>query len=183
MTSTRTLTPAVAALAEQITGVVRGTTPGIDVARDVATVLGRALGTPGLLAPEQQTARADCYRQHVLHVDPEGEFSIVSLVWLPGQRTPIHDHVTWCVVGVHQGAEEEDLYRLVDNGTDAPHLVRTGHSVNAEGSTSYFAPPGDIHEVCNPTDRKVISIHVYGADISVLGSSIRRRYELPVRSD
>jgi len=182
MTTTRTLTPAVAALAEQITRIVRGTTPSIDVAREVATVLGRALGGAGdLLAPEHTEPDPACYRQHLLYVDPEGEFSIVSLVWLPGQRTPIHDHVTWCVVGVHQGAEEEDLYRFVDGGTGAPYLVRTGHSVNAEGTTSYFAPPGDIHEVCNPTDRKVISIHVYGADISVLKSSVRRRYDLPVR--
>jgi 3-mercaptopropionate dioxygenase len=27
-----------------------------------------------------------------------------------------------------------------------------------------------------------VSLHIYGADIGVLGSSIRRRYDLPVRS-
>jgi predicted metal-dependent enzyme (double-stranded beta helix superfamily) len=83
---------------------------------------------------------------------------------------------------VYAGGEEETLYRLVDGGTGDAHLVRTGHSVNGEGTTSWFVPPGDIHEVANSTDRKVISIHVYGADISVLGSSVRRRYDLPVRA-
>ena len=43
------------------------------------------------------------YRQHVLHVAEDGLYSIVSLVWLPTQETPVHDHVSWCVVGVHQG--------------------------------------------------------------------------------
>jgi predicted metal-dependent enzyme (double-stranded beta helix superfamily) len=180
--TTRTLTPAIAALAAEISAVVHSDRPTVEVARGVAAALQRTLPTPGLLAPEQQRSRADCYCQHVLHVDPDGAFSIVALVWLPGQRTPIHDHVSWCVVGVYAGGEEETLYRLVDDGTGDPHLVRTGHAVNGEGTTSWFVPPGDIHEVANSTDRTVISIHVYGADISVLGSSIRRRYELPVRA-
>ena len=180
--TTRTLTPAVAALAADISAVVHSNRRPADVARAVASAVERALPTPGLLAAEHQRASTECYRQHLLYVDPDGAFSIVALVWLPGQRTPIHDHVSWCVVGVYAGGEEETLYRLVDDGTGDPHLVRAGHSVNGEGTTSWFVPPGDIHEVANSTDRKVISIHVYGADISVLRSSIRRRYDLPVRA-
>ena len=169
-------------LARDISAVVHSNRRPADVAREVAHAVERALPTPGLLAIEHRQASTECYRQHVLYVDPEGAFSIVALVWLPGQRTPIHDHVSWCVVGVYAGAEEEMLYRLVDDGSGNPHLVRTGYSVNGEGTTSWFVPPGDIHEVANTTDRKVISIHVYGADISVLGSSVRRRYDLPVRA-
>jgi predicted metal-dependent enzyme (double-stranded beta helix superfamily) len=37
------------------------------------------------------------YRCHLLHAEPDGSFSVVALVWRPGQATPIHDHVTWCV--------------------------------------------------------------------------------------
>jgi predicted metal-dependent enzyme (double-stranded beta helix superfamily) len=118
----------------------------------------------------------------VLYVDPASRFSIVSLVWMPGQRTVIHDHVSWCVVGVYQGVEEETLYRLVDNGLEPAHLVRAWQSANLAGTTSFFAPPGDIHEVCNASDDTVISVHVYGADVSTLGTSIRRRYDLPVRT-
>lgn len=179
--ATRTLTPQIAALAADISTVLRTDAPPIEVARGVAGALAPALAVPGLLAPEHMTGRAECYTQHVLYVDPDRQFSIVSLVWMPGQHTVIHDHISWCVVGVHQGAEEETLYRLVDNGLDPAHLVRAGHAANVEGSTSYFAPPGDIHAVRNSSDGKVISIHVYGADISTLGSSIRRTYDLPVR--
>ena len=180
--ATRTLTPAVAALSGDISAIVRQDQPAIETARLVADAVGRKLGTPGLLTAEQQQHKDDCYCQHILYVDPESRFSIVSLVWMSGQQTVIHDHVSWCVVGVHQGNEEETLYRLVDTGLEAPHLVQSGHSVNGEGTTSFFVPPGDIHKVCNSSDGKVISIHVYGADVSVLGSSVRRRYELPVRS-
>ena len=37
-------------------------------------------------------------------------------------------------------------------------------------------PPGDIHRVHNTSDTTAISLHVYGADLSVVGSSIRRVY-------
>jgi predicted metal-dependent enzyme (double-stranded beta helix superfamily) len=179
--ATRTLTPQIAALAADISTVMRTDAPAIEVARGVAGALAPALAVPGLLAPEHMIGRAECYTQHVLYVDPDRRFSIVSLVWMPGQRTVIHDHISWCVVGVREGVEEEALYRLVDNGLEPAHLVQTGHAANVEGSTSYFAPPGDIHAVRNASTGKVISIHVYGADVSVLGSSIRRTYDLPVR--
>jgi 3-mercaptopropionate dioxygenase len=45
---------------------------------------------------------------------------------------------------------------------------------------SGFAPPGDIHRVRNIGDDVAISMHVYGADISRLGSSVRRVYDLPL---
>ncbi len=178
--TTRTLTPAIAALAADIAAVVRPGVPALGVARDVAAAVGRALPAPGLLAPEHAVGRDECYTQHILHVDPEGAFSIVALVWMPGQFTAIHDHVTWCVVGVYRGCEEESLYRLVGD-EDTGYLVRSGHSVNAEGSTTFFAPPGDIHEVRNSSNEKVISIHVYGTDVSIRGTSVRRKYDLPIR--
>jgi len=46
---------------------------------------------------------------------------------------------------------------------------------------SGFAPPGDIHMVRNIGDAIAVSMHVYGTDISRVGSSVRRVYELPVR--
>ena len=52
---------------------------------------------------------------------------------------------------------------------------------NPAGTVSGFAPPGDIHRVRNHGDGVAISLHVYGADITRLGSSVRRVYDLPVR--
>jgi predicted metal-dependent enzyme (double-stranded beta helix superfamily) len=52
--------------------------------------------------------------------------------------------------------------------------------VNPSGTVSGFAPPGDIHRVRNTGSTVAISMHVYGADISRLGNSIRREYTLPV---
>ena len=63
------------------------------------------------------------YRCHLLHVEPDGSFSVTAMVWRPGQVTPIHDHVTWCVFGVVQGIEYEELYALV-GGRPLPRRAR-----------------------------------------------------------
>jgi predicted metal-dependent enzyme (double-stranded beta helix superfamily) len=57
-------------------------------------------------------------------------------------------------------------------------LVATEDVVNPQGTVCGFAPPGDIHRVVNSGGEPAISIHVYGADIARLGSSIRRVYQL-----
>jgi 3-mercaptopropionate dioxygenase len=171
------MTRGIADLAAEITSIVRENAPAMDTARRVSDALGSVLPQTGLLLPDQRCSTPDCYCQHLLYADPAGAFSIVALVWRPGQRTCIHDHISWCVVGVYEGAEESTLYRVVDDA----YLEVSGHMIDEEGATSYFVPPGDIHAVCNSTDRTVISIHIYGADVSVLGSSIRRKYDLPVR--
>ena len=150
-----------------------------ETARLVAGELKRHLPTPDILAPEQRTGNPDTYRSHVLHTEPDGAFSIVALVWRPGQVTPIHDHVTWCVFGVIQGIEYEELFTLDE---ESGCLVEAGSSANKTGDVSGFAPPGDIHRVRNAGDLTAISIHVYGTDVSRIGSSVRRYYELSVRA-
>ena len=117
------------------------------------------------------------YQSHLLYTEPDGTFSVSAMVWLPGQQTPVHDHVAWCVTAVLQGREHEEIFAL-DSGGQA--LRRTARNVNPPGSVSACAPPGDIHRVRNTGSTVAISMHVYGADISRLGNSIRREYTLPV---
>lgn len=146
----------------------------------VADVLRDYINTPDLLSSEQLAPDPGGYRQHILHVEADGSFSIVALVWLPGQATPIHDHVSWCVVGVYRGDEHETTFEL-RNGQPQPHLVVTGEHVNRNGSIASLVPPGDIHRVRNGGSEVAVSLHIYGADIGKLGCSIRRRYDLEVR--
>jgi 3-mercaptopropionate dioxygenase len=85
--------------------------------------------------------------------------------------------VTWCVFGVLQGVEHEELFRL-DAELDC--LVEAGENTNETGDVTGFAPPGDIHRVRNVGEGTAISIHVYGTDVSRIGSSVRRYYDQPV---
>ena len=165
MTATQTLpTSRLAELVTGIRSVVDSHAGWAETARLVAGQLRRHV-----LTAEQRLGSPDDYVGHTLHVEPDGSFSIVALVWRPGQRTRIHDHVSWCAFAVVQGAEQEELFD--------PDLNLIGRSVNHVGDVSGFAPPGDIHRVHNATGETAISIHVYGTDVTRIGSSARRYYD------
>jgi predicted metal-dependent enzyme (double-stranded beta helix superfamily) len=146
----------------------------------VADQLRRHLPGPEILTAAERLGDPEDYRCHVLHAEADGSFSVTAMVWRPGQITPVHDHVTWCVFGVLQGVEYEELYAV---SADGRYLEEVGRSQNLAGEVSGFAPPGDIHRVRNCGDEVAISLHVYGADITRLGSSVRRTYELPMGAD
>src|SRR5689334_17294431 len=101
-----------AGLTADLDRVVRHGHDDRSIAQQVARALAPYLGAPGLLTAEQRQGDPQEYRQHLLYVADDGAFSLVALVWLPGQVTPVHDHLSWCVVGVHEGQEEETRYRL-----------------------------------------------------------------------
>jgi 3-mercaptopropionate dioxygenase len=167
-------------VAEVRDAVGRGLPPDL-TAYLVGECLTSHLGAADLLTDEQCGSDPARYRQHLLHAEHDGSFSVVALVWLPGQGTSVHDHVSWCTTGVHEGEEHERRYRLLPSPATgrAARLVATGDVVNAQGAVCGFAPPGDIHRVWNAGAGRAISLHVYGADISRLGTSVRRVYQLP----
>jgi 3-mercaptopropionate dioxygenase len=149
----------------------------IDDPHAIAERLGGLLRADGWLAPEDQRPGVDSYRQHLLHVSPSRRMSVVALVWRPGQQTPIHDHIAWCVVGVLRGVERETRYRLVEDG-GARHLEAVGSVEAHPGHVEALVPPAeDIHRVTAEGDDLTISIHVYGADIERRGTSVYRRFD------
>ncbi|MDR2129472.1 MAG: hypothetical protein LBP52_10475 [Burkholderiaceae bacterium] len=103
------------------------------------------------------------YQQYLLYADPLDRLSVVSFVWGPGQKTPVHDHLTWGLVGGLRGAERETVYRRESDG----RLVPTGSGVLRPGDVTAVSPRiGDLHAVENHlTDQPSVSIHVYGKNI------------------
>jgi 3-mercaptopropionate dioxygenase len=107
------------------------------------------------------------YRQYLLYCDPLERFSLVSFVWGPGQRTPVHDHLMWGLVGMLRGSEEAVPYT---RDPDAPKL-RAGEPCRLRpGEVQAVSPKlGDIHTVANAlADRPSISIHLYGGNIGTV---------------
>ena len=112
----------------------------------------------------------DYYTQYLLYGDPLERFSLVSFVWGPGQKTPIHDHTVWGVIAMLRGAELEQHYRRTDGG-----VVPTGAQSRLNpGEVARVSPRiGDIHRVSNAHEDKVsISIHLYGGNIGRVRRSV-----------
>jgi predicted metal-dependent enzyme (double-stranded beta helix superfamily) len=169
-----------AALAAAVRAAVRGAAREggcwQETADRVAAAVRGALPGRGLLSPAQLSGDPAGYQTHLVHAEPDGSFSIMAMVWLPGQRTSIHDHLSWCVTAVLAGTEYEEVY-----AHRGDHLEVVGRNAGQAGSVSGFAPPGDIHRVTNAGDCTAVSLHVYGTDITRVASSVRRTYDLPVR--
>jgi predicted metal-dependent enzyme (double-stranded beta helix superfamily) len=110
---------------------------------------------------------AESYRQYLLHCDPLERFSVVSFVWGPGQKTPVHDHTVWGLVGVMRGAELCEEYSAAT--ATQPFRASGQHRIEP-GEIDRLSPTiGDIHVVSNAfADRASVSIHVYGANIGAV---------------
>jgi 3-mercaptopropionate dioxygenase len=150
-------------------------------ATHAAAYLAELVRHPEFLEDRYRRPAEDRYRQHVVHVHPEGKYSVVSLVWKPGQVTPIHDHRCWCVVGVLQGQETETRYHLREDAGGRFLVLWEEHTYQAGSVCSLVPPDENIHQVANAgADGVTISMHIYGADIAAVGSSINQVFDHPV---
>jgi predicted metal-dependent enzyme (double-stranded beta helix superfamily) len=92
---------------------------------------------------------------------------VVSFVWQPGQKTPVHDHTVWGLVGVMRGEEMCEEFAGAVPGR--PMRATGAHRVRPGDIDRVSPRVGDVHVVSNATaDRTAISIHVYGANIGAV---------------
>jgi len=130
------------------------------------------LGDAGLVPPTARLADPQRYKRHLLHADPLGRFSIVALVWGPGQFSPVHGHHAWCAYGVHAGRLAETSFSYdAAAGVAEP----TGRVTRAAGAVSFaYAGLTDIHKLGNDGDNDALSIHIYGLDGARVGTHVNR---------
>ncbi len=104
------------------------------------------------------------YQQYLLHADPQDRYSVVSFVWGPGQKTPVHNHTVWALIGMMRGSEVGEMFEYNEDGQSMRGM---GAEQLHPGDVDCVSPTlGDIHRVSNVYDDKVsISIHVYGGNI------------------
>ncbi|MDP1961387.1 MAG: cysteine dioxygenase [Reyranella sp.] len=116
------------------------------------------------------------YAQNLLWCDPFERFSVVSFVWAPSARTPVHGDPMGGLVGMLRGSETSQRF-VRDPETGA---LATGELATlAPGEVEALLPAlGDIHQVTNAlSDCGSISIHVYGGNIGAV-----RRHTFDVKS-
>jgi predicted metal-dependent enzyme (double-stranded beta helix superfamily) len=145
-----------------------------DILREGSRLLKELVGVDDWLPARYAEPSLTGYQQYLLHADSRERFSVVSFVWGPGQKSPIHDHTVWGIVGILRGAEFEQSYSRTSDG----HFVEEGVPVRLEkGEVTAVSPAiGDFHRVSNAfDDRPSVSVHVYGANI---GAVRRSMYEL-----
>lgn len=137
---------------------------------DCAEALSAALKATGWLRPEHRIGDPNGYMRHVLYVDPQDQFAITAITWLPGQVSPVHGHHVWCAYGIVEGELTEECFRD-DFGKLTPlktHLYRAGDVAERDLECK------SIHRVSNRTRGPIVSLHLYGVSAERLTTGINR---------
>ncbi len=138
----------------------------------VGAALRRGVPVADLLDRRQRQGEAGRYVRHVVHADPLGRYTLVALVWRPGQITPVHGHYTWCAYTILQGEmhEEQFAWRAADEcAVPSGSIAR----VRGDVATSH-AGLDRIHRLSNGGAEVAISLHVYGVSGARVATHVNR---------
>ncbi len=136
----------------------------------VRAALAQALSDAALVLPAQRESSAERYRRHMLLADPAGRYAVASLVWLPGQASPIHAHHTWCGYAVLEGTLSESLY----SWDETAHYARLTRVQDRPSGAHTWADHGRhaIHRLANESDAPAVSLHVYGVPAAEMATHV-----------
>jgi len=152
----------------EATACSRGHAEPADCVQQLAPLMLELVAQAGeFLAPQHYRSDPAHYARNLVYDAPDASLSLYTLVWLPGQWTPVHDHGSWGVVGVLEGWLEERSYVRTspDRGADEGiELHRGGVILLGRGAVTSFVPnPDHIHITGVPAERpRAVSLHLYG---------------------
>lgn len=175
--STSTLAYPVALLLAEIGDACDG--PAHAMGDRIAHALRVAAAMPDLLTAELRAPGNGCYARHTIAADPAGRFTLLSIVWGPGQFSPPHAHDTWCAYAVAENTLTETLYEFDPQSGKA---VAAG-TTEREPGYACFAPAGleQIHRLGNASGVCAISLHAYGVEGSRVGTHVNRLMDVAER--
>jgi len=121
------------------------------------------------LEPPFLEPAADRYARRLLHRAPGNRYTVIAMVWGVGQGTPLHDHAgTWCVECVYRGKIKVTSFsvRGGDPEKDIVQFERETVVMAGVGEAGALIPPFEYHMIENPTPAPVVTIHVYGGEMT-----------------
>lgn len=159
----------------QAENVIRSYPSESDVLRRLRPLMEELVMTPNSIPTEAFAPRKDRFANNLIYRPKDRVFSVTGANWAPGQTTPIHDHLTWAVVGMYEGEERESLFRRTDDGSNLSKakLELAGERINGKGHVTVLGEAG-IHRIDNISSKPSLSIHMYGLDI---GPKERHAYD------
>jgi predicted metal-dependent enzyme (double-stranded beta helix superfamily) len=154
--------------------VVRTSSTESETLRRAKPLMAQLLSAPSSVPEEAFKPRKDRFAMNLLYMPKDKMFSVNGAVWLPGQTTPIHDHLTWAMVSLFDGEERESIYRRTDDKSNSKvaKLELASERINKPGHITILGEAG-IHKIDNISAATSRSIHVYGIDI---GNTERHGY-------
>ena len=153
--------------ARRIMEVEGGITDREAAVQQLEPLLQRALDGPGWTDPKYGTVVDGGRPGYRYYRNDYGSLSVYGVLFRPGHPTPVHDHVTWGIIGVYSGEQRTTRYRRLDDGSSPGHchVEEEVDEVLTHGATYPLLPPHDIHRIEVVGPEEGLSIHVLGADL------------------
>ena len=107
------------------------------------------------------------YARRLLHRCPDGDYSVMVMVWRPGQGTPIHDHAgKWCVECVMKGQIEITSYTPTTDPAAGTVQFAELKTVTARlREAGILVPPNEYHRIQNVSGETAVTVHVYQGEM------------------
>lgn len=155
--------------------VIRSTSDEGILLRRLKPLMQKLVLSPGSVPDEALASGNNRFANNLIFRPGDRAFSVMGGNWQPGQSTPIHDHLTWAVVGVLEGEERESIFRRTDDGSvpGRAALDLVTERSNPRGHVTVLGRAG-IHRIDNVTSAPSLSVHMYGRDI---GATERHSYD------
>lgn len=137
------------------------------VVTELGPLVERVLWDDGLFAQEYRAEPENGRPRYLYHSAPDGSLQVYVVEFAPGMPTPVHDHVTWGLIGIAGGEQRTTRYERVDDGSDPTRAeLRTiQDGVLTRGAVYPLLPPNDIHRIETVGDTPSYSLHVLGVDL------------------
>ena len=124
------------------------------------------LHTPDCLAAKYTRPAPESYARHLVYRHPKDCYTVVAMVWGPGQGTPIHDHGgIWCVEGVYRGQMQVTQYDVTPLYAQHVKALPVRHITAGLGNVGALIPPHEYHVMANTSQETAITLHVYGGEL------------------
>jgi predicted metal-dependent enzyme (double-stranded beta helix superfamily) len=139
------------------------------VVAELTPLVERVVWDDGLFDERYRAEPENGRPRYMYHSAPDGSLQIYVVEFAPGHPTPVHDHVTWGLIGVCGGQQRTTRYARRDDGSNPGHadLVLTDDSVLSRGAVYPLLPPDDIHRIETVGDEPSYSLHVLGVDLGL----------------
>lgn len=137
------------------------------VVNELKPLVEQVLWDDGLFDEKYRDEPENGRPRYSYHLDPDGALQIYVVEFVPGMPTPVHDHVTWGLIGTCGGQQRTHRYERVDSG-ETPgkaELKLISEEVLERGAVYPLLPPNDIHRIESMGGVPSYSLHVLGADL------------------
>ena len=126
--------------------------------------------------------RDDTYGRNLVYRNPF--FELAVLTWLPGHRTPIHDHANQrCWMMIESG---ELIFKNYETPSSAGSKLRAISEAQKSraGTQLYIDDDIGIHAITNASQKPAVSVHLYAGPISQcrIYNELTKRFEMKTLS-